>query len=225
MARKSTSGVPEPTLKRLPVYLRYMKKAREQGLLTISAPAMGRELQSDPTQVVKDMALAGASGKPRVGYAINECIHQLESFLGFNKENEAVLVGAGNLGSALLSYPDFLNYGLKIVAAFDNNPEKLGRTAAGINVVHMDKFPTLVEKLQIRIAILTTPQSIAQEVSAVLVKCGIRAIWNLTPARLSVPANVAVQNTSMYSNVAILLNKLRQIENSGSHPDQPIQIH
>lgn len=219
MSNKNPSAVPEPTLKRLPVYLRYLKKAREQGLLTITAPAMGRELQLDPTQIVKDLAMASASGRPRVGYGIDEVIHTLEHFLGFNTENEAVLVGAGNLGRALLSYPGFQNYGLKIVAAFDNDPEKLARTSTGINIVHMDKFPELMKKLKISIAILTTPPSVAQEVASVLVSCGIKAIWNLTPARISVPSTVAVQNTSMYANVAILLNKLRHLEDIEKSPD------
>lgn len=205
------SKVSEPTLKRLPVYLNFLKQIKAGGLLTISAPHMGRELNCDPTQVVKDLATTGVSGKPRVGYNIYEVIQAIESFLGFDRDNEAFLVGAGNLGRALISYPEFRNYGLKIIAAFDNDPEKIGRIDSGINVIHMDKFKDLTQRLKVQIAILTTPAAVAQTVSDHLVECGIKAIWNLTPARLSVPNGVVVQNTSMYSNVAILLKKMQDL--------------
>ena len=206
------SKVSEPTLKRLPVYLNFLKQIKEGGLLTISAPRMGRELNCDPTQVVKDLAATGVTGKPRVGYNIYEVIQSIESFLGFDRDNDAFLVGAGNLGRALISYPEFRNYGLKIIAAFDNDPERIGRTDTGINVIHMDKFKDLTQRLNVEIAILTTPANVAQAVCDHLVECGIQAIWNLTPARLSVPAGIVVQNTSMYSNVAILLKKMKDRE-------------
>lgn len=208
MEGHNNKRVPEPTLKRLPVYLHFMKKAKDNGLLTITAPHMGKELSCDPTQVVKDLAAAGAKGKPRIGYNIYEVIQDIESFLGFDQPNEAFLVGAGNLGTALISYPDFKEYGLNIIAAFDNDPEKIRRTESRINVIHMDKFKEMAERLHIRIAILTTPASVSQAVADHLVLCGITAIWNLTPTRLSLPEKVVVQNTSMYSNVAILLKKL-----------------
>lgn len=212
MVSQQQNRVPEPTLKRLPLYLQFLKKAQEKGVLTITAPHMGRELNCDPTQVVKDLAAAGASGKPRIGYNIHEVIQNIEVFLGFDQPNEAFLVGAGNLGSALISYPSFQEYGLNIVAAFDSDPEKLGLKDGRINVIHMDKFQDMARRLQVRIAILTTPASIAQEVCNQLVLCGIKAIWNLTPTLLNVPEGVVVQNTSMYSNVAILLKKLEQLQ-------------
>lgn len=211
MVSRQQSRVPEPTVKRLPLYLQFLKKAQENGVLTITAPHMGRELNCDPTQVVKDLAAAGASGKPRIGYNIHEVIQNIESFLGFDQANEAFLVGAGNLGTALISYPDFQEYGLNIIAAFDRDPEKIGLKGNRINVIHMDKFQEMAGRLQVRIAILTTPASVAQEVCDHLIKCGIQAIWNLTPAILNVPKGVVVQNTSMYSNVAILLKKLEQV--------------
>jgi len=216
MEANQNKRVPEPTLKRLPTYLQFLKKAKEKGLLTITAPHMGRELNCDPTQVVKDLSAAGAKGKPRIGYNIYEVIQDIESFLGFDQPNEAFLVGAGNLGTALISYPDFQEYGLNIIAAFDKDPEKIGRSGDRINVIHMDKFCEMALRLHIRIAILTTPGSVAQEVAEYLVNCGIRAIWNLTPARLNLPEQVVVQNTSMYSNVAILLKKLEHSQSKNT---------
>lgn len=209
------TNVSEPTLKRLPVYLHYLQKAKEQGALTISAPLIGKELNCDPTQVVKDLSVTGVKGRPRIGYNIYELIQGIEAFLGFNKSNEAFLIGAGNLGAALLAYPEFTSYGLKIVAAFDNDTKKIGKGKSRINVLHIDKLHDLAQRLNVRIAILTTPANVAQVVSESLVKSGIRAIWNLTPVQLRLPQEVIVQNTSMYSNVAILLKKLHDSDEAG----------
>ncbi len=208
--------VPEPTLKRLPVYLHYLKKAHERGILTISAPVMGKELNCDSTQVVKDLAATGVKGRPRVGYNVHELIQSIESFLGFNRSNEAFLVGAGNLGTALMSYPEFKSYGLNIIAAFDSDASRIGRSSSGVNIIHMDKFADLAERLKVRIAILTTPAAVAQEVAEHLVECGIAAIWNLTPTRLNLPEKIVVQNTSMYANVAVMLKKLKDTESGNS---------
>lgn len=216
MGNKSDNKVSEATLKRLPRYLHFLKMAQESGFLTISAPLIGRELKCDATQVVKDLASTGATGRPRVGYSIHEVIQAIESFLGFDQSNEAVLIGAGHLGRAMVSYPNFQEYGLKIVAAFDNDPEKIGRIGNGINVIHMDKLSKMATKLKVRIAVLTVPAGAAQNVTDQLLACGIIAIWNLTPASLKVPEGIIIQNTSMYANVAILLKKLHDSQSLSS---------
>lgn len=209
MKSKKVNKVSEATIRRLPGYLQYLKRAKENGLLTLSAPLIGKELDCDPTKVVKDLSVTGVSGRTRVGYNVYEAIQAIESYLGFDRANEAFLVGAGNLGTAIVSYPEFQNYGLKIIAAFDNDASKIGRINGGINIIHMDKFKDLADRLKVRIAILTTPASASQEVCDFIISCGINAIWNLTPARLNVPEHVVVQNTSMYSNVAILLKNIQ----------------
>jgi len=216
MVDKQQHKVPEPTLKRLPVYLHYLKRAYERGILTISAPQIGKELNCDPTQVVKDLATTGVKGRPRVGYSVHELIQAIEGFLGFDLPNEAFLVGAGNLGTALMSYPDFKSYGINIVAAFDSDASRIGRSSSGVNIIHMDKLPELAQRLKVRIAILTTPAGVAQEVAEHLVECGIAAIWNLTPTRLNLPEKIVVQNTSMYANVAVMLKKLKDTESDNS---------
>ena len=132
---RKSKRVPEPTLRRLPGYLFFLEKVREDGILNISAPVIGRELKCDPTQVVKDLAVTGIKGKPRVGYNTYELIHTLEEFLGFNKTNEAFLIGAGNLGSALMAYQEHQSLGLKIIAAFDTNEKKIGAHIGGIHVL------------------------------------------------------------------------------------------
>ncbi|MBN1119138.1 MAG: redox-sensing transcriptional repressor Rex [Bacteroidales bacterium] len=206
--KDSRDIVPEPTVKRLPLYLHFLKKAKENGVLTISAPIIGQELEQDPTQVVKDLAYTGVKGRPRVGYNIYELIKGIEEFLGFNQVYDAFLVGAGNLGSALINYPEFRSFGFKIIAAFDISDDVVGTQRGDVNVLHFNVFKELASKLKVRIGILTTPAKVAQEVAEQMAKAGIRAIWNFTPVKLKLPEGVIVQNTSMYSNVAVLVMKL-----------------
>lgn len=203
-------GVPEPTLRRLPTYLFLLKQLRNQGVMNISAPKIGRQLKYDSTQVVKDLAYTNVSGKPRIGYNIFEVIQALEDFLGFNRPNDAFLIGTGKLGSALMAYQGVRDLGVKVIAGFDNSPNKVGKQIEGVFVLHMDKLKEMVDRLHVTIAILCVPEEVAQRVCDQLVRYGIKAIWNLTPVYLTAPDEVIIQNTSMYSNVAVMLNKLKE---------------
>lgn len=209
---KMNKQVPEPTLKRLPGYLYYLEKVKEQGMINISAPVIGRDLKCDPTQVVKDIAVTGIKGKPRVGYNTYELIQALENFLGFNRTNEAFLIGAGNLGTALMAYQEHQSLGLKIIAAFDIDAGKVGKTVGGIHVLEYSKLFSLSSRLKVKIGILTTPNHAAQEVGEDLVNCGIKAIWNFTSAYLDLPEEIILQNTSMSAYAAVLLRRLNDSE-------------
>ncbi len=205
---------PEPTLKRLPGYLYYLEQVREEGILNISAPTIGRELSCDPTQVVKDLAYTGIKGKPRVGYNVYELIHALEEYIGYNQVNEAFLIGAGNLGSALMAYQQEQSLGLRIIAAFDVDKKKIGQNVGGVHVLEYSKLFSLSGRLNVKVGILTTPNHVAQEVTEDLISCGIKAIWNFTSANLNVPEDIIVQNTSIGSYAAVLLRRLNDAENN-----------
>lgn len=204
--------VPEPTLRRLPGYLFFLEKIREEGTMNISAPIIGKSLKCDPTQVVKDLAFTGVKGKPKVGYNTYELIHALENFLGFNRTNEAFLVGAGNLGSALMAYQEHQSLGLKIIAAFDTDSVKIGTHIGGIHILEYNKMFHLSNRLNVKIGILTTPNQAAQGVAEDMVNCGIQAIWNFTSANLVLPEKVIVQNTSMSAYAAVLLSRLNDLK-------------
>jgi len=204
--------VSEPTLRRLPGYLFFLEKVREEGLLNVSAPTIGKALKCDPTQVVKDLSVTGIKGKPRVGYNTYELCHALEEFLAFNRVNEAFLVGAGNLGTALMAYQEHQTLGIKVIAAFDVNEERIGQHVGGIHVLEYNKLFHLANRLDVKIAILTTPNSVAQQVAEDLVNCGIKAIWNFTLTNLDLPENIIVENTSMSSFAAVLLRRLNDSE-------------
>ncbi len=205
--------VPEPTLRRLPVYLYFLEKVREDGIINISAPTIGKNLKCDSTQVVKDLAVTGVKGKPRVGYNTYELIHALEDYLGFNRTNEAFLVGAGNLGSALMAYQEHQSLGIKIIAAFDSNETKIGTHVGNIHILEYKKLFNLAERLNVKIGIITTPNEVAQDIAEDLVNCGIKAIWNFTATILDLPNNIIIQNTSLSTNVAVLLRHLNDSEN------------
>ena len=202
--------VPEPTIRRLPGYLYFLEQARGEGIINISAPAIAKSLKCDSTQVVKDLAYTGIKGKPGVGYNTYELIHALEVFLGFNKMNEAFLVGAGNLGSALMAFQEHQSLGLKIIAGFDTDEKKVGKTIGGIHVLEYNKMFNLSDRLHVRIGIITTPDHAAQDVAEDMVNCNIKAIWNFSSANLRVPEDIIVQNTSM-SYAALLLYKLQYV--------------
>jgi len=207
--RNKISGqASEPTLRRLPGYLFYLKKMREEGMLNISAPTIGKELKCDPTQVVKDLSVTGIKGKPKVGYNVYELCQVIENYLGFNKPNEAFLIGAGNLGSALMAYQESQTLGLKIIAAFDVDKDKVGTQIGGIHVLEYGKIFSLADRLKVKIAILTTPNNVAQWVAEELVDCGIKAIWNFTLTNLDLPGEIIIENTSMSAFAAVLLRRL-----------------
>ena len=210
---KTSKRVPEPTLRRLPVYLYYLEKVREDGIINISAPTIGKNLKCDPTQVVKDLAVTGVKGKPRVGYNTYELIHILEDYLGYNRTNEAFLVGAGNLGSALMAYQENQSLGIKLIAAFDNDEKKIGTHVGSIHVLEYKKLFHLANRLNVKIGVLTTPNNVAQDIAEDLVNCGVKAIWNFTSTILNLPKDIIIQNTSLSTNVAVLLRRLNDSEN------------
>jgi len=200
--------VPEPTLKRLPLYHRFLKERLAAGYPTVSCPDIGLNLDLDPTQVRKDLESVGVVGRPRIGYVLANVIEELERFLGWSNVNDAFLVGAGSMGSALLGYHKFEQCGLKIVAAFDTDLLKIGTRIHGKQVLPLAKLPNLVQRMHILIGIITVPAERAQGVADLLVAGGIRAIWNFAPIRLHAPEHVIVHNEDLYCSLAALSQKL-----------------
>jgi redox-sensing transcriptional repressor len=200
--------VSEPTLKRLPLYHRFLKEWQAADRQTVSCTDIGLDLDLDPTQVRKDLEAVGIVGRPRIGYVPTNVIEELERFLGWKNVNDAFLVGAGSMGSALLGYHKFEQCGLKIVAAFDLDPSKIGTRIHGKHVLLMSKLPDLARRMHILIGIVTVPAAEAQAVADLMVAGGIRAIWNFAPMRLRVPGQVIVHNEDLYCSLASLSQKL-----------------
>ena len=222
MAPDAVKAVPEPTLKRLPLYHRFLKEWQQTGRESVSCTDIGAELKLDPTQVRKDLEAAGIGGRPRIGYATAAVVDGIERFLGWKKVSEAFLVGAGSMGSALLGYRKFEECGLKIVAAFDSDPGKIGRKIHGKHVLGLDKLADLTQRMHILIGIITVPAAEAQAVAEVLVAGGVRAIWNFAPIRLRVPEHLIVHNEDLYCSLASLSQKLAQALEA--NPAQPAPV-
>lgn len=174
----------------------------------ISATTIAEALQLNDVQVRKDLASVSSSGKPKVGYNVKDLIAELEAFLGYNDIDNAVIVGAGSLGKALLNYSGFKAYGLNIIAAFDLCEEPT--EFQGKTVFPIAQLGSFCRKVNVHIGIITVPASSAQEICDLLVESGIRAIWNFAPVHLVVPDGILVQNENMASSLALLSNHLRE---------------
>ena len=201
--------VPEPTLRRLPWYLAFVKLLKQRGEMSVSSTQIAKEINVDPSQVAKDLSFVNISGKTRVGYEIDTLIDVLEDFLGFNSQHKAFLFGVGSLGAALLQDTGLSQYGLEIVAGFDVRKELSGTNVNGIPVYHMSEFPDVQKQYGATIGIITVPVDKAQEVTDYIITEGIKALWNFTPFRIRVPEHIVVQNTSLYAHLALMFNRLK----------------
>jgi redox-sensing transcriptional repressor len=186
---------------------------QSEGSEYISGTLIAQELGLEPIQVRKDLAITGIIGKPKKGYPVHTLIDAIERFLGWNAVQDVVLVGAGNLGSALMGHREFRLHGLHIVAAFDKNPEKAGTAIHGVQVLPMDTLENEIRKLGVQAAILTIHSDDAQETADTLVKAGIRGIWNFTAIKLRVPETVAVQTEDLSSGYAMLCVTMQSYRN------------
>ena len=192
MKKKSVS---RNQLMRMPIYRNYLQDKLKKGILEISAPTMARELKLNEEKVRKDISLVSSQeGKPRQGRDVELLIKDIEEFIGYNTRTNAVLVGVGHLGSALLAYQGFSEYGIDICMAFDANPERDGEVVAGKRVYYTKNMSMLCRIMDIKIAIITVPSQYAQSVCDVLVEAGVKAIWNFAPTHLIVPSDVVVYN-------------------------------
>ena len=200
-------------LNRFPIYLRYLKSILDLGETQTSAPQIAKNLGLNEEQVRKDLqVVASNEGKPKSGRVTKEIIDDIETFLGYNDVNEAVIIGAGHLGNALLNYKGFNDLGLNILVGFDNDPNVIGKTINGKMVYSIDKMENLIPRLNVQIAILTVPLGEAQAIVNILLKSGIKAIWNFVPIHLEVPDNMVVENVNLASSLAVLSHKLRDKE-------------
>ena len=192
-------------------YYRFLAESTaRKGLQTVTSAQIAEALDIDPTQVRKDFAAIGLQGMGRVGFDVCEVCRAIRVTLGFDREYEAVLVGTGQLGSALLAYSGFARYGLNIAAAFDVDKRKVGNEIAGCAIRPMKALKSFVKRREIRVAILTTPAEVSQELAERLVSAGVKAIWNFTPTGLTVPSDVLVRSEHISIGLSQIAHHLRQ---------------
>ena len=190
-------------MKRLPGYLAYLKNMPENSPPNISATALANALGMGEVQVRKDLAMVSDGGRPKIGYLREALIDDIEQFLGYDNTTDAILIGAGKLGQALMGYSGFDEYGLNILAAFDAKP-KMTRTEEGKPVYPIEKLPQFCKSHKVLMGIITVPAEGAQSVADQLIAVGVKAIWNFAPVHLDVPAGTLVQNENMATSLAVL---------------------
>lgn len=201
------SLLPEPAIQRLPWYLAYVSQLHALGVEQVSSTQISKFLNVDASQIAKDLSYLNIKGKTRIGYDVDRLERALADFLGFQKTHRAVVLGVGSLGGALMSDVGLGRYGLNIVAGFDIAPT---RPAGNIPVFDIGELDRKVKELDARIGILTVPHDVAQEVADRAVRAGINAIWNFTPHRLQPRNGLVIQDTSLYSHLAVMYNRLEQ---------------
>lgn len=210
--------IPVQTLRRIPHYHQILLELEQKGEQYVSSRYLAHFFQVDDTQVRKDMSVIGYKGKPKAGYSVSGLRAAIGDFLGINTENTAILIGAGKLGSALVEYPGLPEYGLKLVAVFDNDPGKAGRIIGSFSILPLESLPRVVKTYDVGIAILTVPKQAAQEVCDLLVRLDIKAIWNFAPTQLTAPDDVIVRNENMAVGLALLSHyvKKEKLRRSGA---------
>ncbi len=192
--------ISDKVINRLTLYHCILVDYMEKGIENISSPQIASLLNIDDSQVRKDVSYLNNIGKCRVGYIVRELKESIEKTLGFAKPKDAFIIGAGNLGLALAKYTDFTNYGLSVLALFDNDPVKVDMSVNGKQIFHVSKLPDLTQRLNVEIAILTVPRDVAQATADFLVDSNVKYIWNFSPTVLKVPKGVQVWNENLMGN-------------------------
>jgi len=211
--------VPEKTVTRLSIYLRCLEELESSGITTISSKKLAQRFGFNSAQVRKNLAYFGQFGVRGLGYYIAELRHNLERILGLKQDWEVALVGAGNLGSALIAYKGFQARGFRISLAFDSDPAKVGTTINGVTIQDVAKMGQALRRKKVKIAVVAVPAGAAQAAADALVEAGVTAILNFAPAQLAAPQGVKIQNVDL----SVLLKTLsyHTVRSHNASPRRP----
>ncbi|WP_068348203.1 redox-sensing transcriptional repressor Rex [Kosmotoga arenicorallina] len=196
---------PKATLERLKLYHTLLQEEKNE---YISSDEIARKLSIKPEQVRKDITYLDYSGKPKVGYHVSSLLDTLDELFGTKVTDNIIIVGAGHLGKALANYDGFENYGISVVAIFDNNPEKLGTYVGELVVLPLDDLGRVIRRFNVKIGTICVPGESAQKIADLLIKKGIKAIWNFAPVILEVPEGILVENEDIARSALTLKHLL-----------------
>jgi redox-sensing transcriptional repressor len=204
LADGTARGIPDATVARLPVYLRALNALAEQGVLSCASNELAEQAGVNPAKLRKDLSYLGSYGTRGVGYDVEYLRYQIAREMGQTQDWDVVIVGVGNLGSALSAYQGFSTRGIRVAALVDADPQRVGTVVSGIVVSPLDTLDTLVSERQISIGVIATPAPAAQEVADRLVAAGITSILNFAPAIVQVPEGVDVRKVDLSIELQIL---------------------
>lgn len=206
--KRKERDIPKTTIQRLPLYYRALQKMGRMDVDVVSSKDLGERLDIPSTQVRKDLSYYGEFGRRGVGYEVSSLLKHLERILGLGKEWKVALVGAGNLGRALVNYPGFRKLGFQIAVVFDSDPEKIGQNLHQFEIKDIQAFGKTLEGEGVHLGIIAVPDRFAQEVADMMVKNGILGIWNFSPTRIRVPLDVVVRNEDLSVGLIGLLYQM-----------------
>lgn len=201
--------LPLRIVRHFPLYLGWIREKMAEGIDFVSAAELAAACGFDPVVTRKELAITGVIGTPRKGFPAAQLAQAMVVCLGWDNTTDAILVGAGSLGTALLGYQGFRAQNVDFVLAFDTSPEKVGHKLHGVPVRDVSEMGGLVQRMKIRLAVLTVPKQEAQPCADILVAAGIRGIWNFSPVKLNVPDTVHVENADLAAGLAALSHAIR----------------
>ena len=206
----SIKSIPLPAIRRYPSYLRRLKIYEKDNTQWVSATTLAEDLGLSSILVRKDLSCTGLEGRPKYGFLIKPLIEAIENSLGWNNTTDVILVGAGNLGTALLGYEGFSQYGLHIVAVFDSDSNKIGANVHGMEILDISKMSDFIARTKIPMAVLTVPALNAQRIAEKLSDAGILGIWNFAPVKLKLSEDIIIQRIDLASSFAELSSRLKK---------------
>ncbi len=218
----SEKRAPHVTVKRLSRYLRVLERFQEKGYQKISSEELANELHVKPSQLRKDLAYFGEFGTRGMGYSTPKLAEALKKILGLHRQWAIGIVGAGNLGTALLRYKGFNEKGFRVAALFDDDPEKVGTSRSGVHIYHVDELADIIKEKNIQIAIITVPASAARAIAESVFNAGIQAVLNLAPVSIKSPPGVMCLPVDITTELKILSYHLACLEQPGGIEDEAV---
>lgn len=200
--------VPEAVIRRLPSYYRQLREMETAGIAKVSSKQLAEKMRVTPSQIRQDINCFGTFGRQGVGYKVSDLKGHIAEILGVDASHHMVIVGSGNIGTAIACYPTFQRDGFVTVAMFDNDPARVGASVGDLKVRHVDEMESFIRNNRVDIGVICVPPANAQEVLDQLISCGIHAIWNFAPVDLSRDRNTILVNTHMSESLQVLSYKL-----------------
>lgn len=197
-------SIPDPVVKRLPAYCRYLRQLEQEGAAYISSTELGKRMNINPSQIRQDVNCFGGNGRQGYGYPVAELRKQLENVLGIGQKRTMIVVGAGNLGSALMNSGSFEQDGFVTIGVFDSSEQKLGKQLGNMTVQSVDELEAFAEQHPVDIAVLTLPAGSARQMANRLYCCGVRGFWNFAPLDLHLPMDASVMNMHLDESLELL---------------------